>query len=43
MKSLPELGNTVTNQPNKAIGGNLKIEDELEPISKRTRSRRMLR
>jgi hypothetical protein len=43
IKSLPELGNNITNQPNKEKGGDLRMEEELEPISKRTRSRRMFR
>jgi hypothetical protein len=43
MKSLPELGSAVTSQPKREADEKLKVEDELESISKRTRSKKMFR
>jgi hypothetical protein len=43
IKSLPELGSAVTSQPKREADERLKAEDELESISKRTRSKKMFR
>jgi hypothetical protein len=43
MRSLPELESAITNQPKKEAVEKLKMGDELESISKRTRSKEMLR
>ncbi|PNF23406.1 hypothetical protein B7P43_G12246 [Cryptotermes secundus] len=43
MKSLPEIGNAVTESPKRLANETLKIDEELDCISKRTRSKRMFR
>jgi hypothetical protein len=43
IKSLPELGGTVSNQPQKEIKDKLNVREDLDLIAKRTRSKTMFR
>lgn len=43
IKSLPELGNAVTEQPENMTNDKLGLEEEVEPIAIRTTSKKMFR
>jgi hypothetical protein len=43
VKSLPELSKIVTTQPKKILDDKPQVEDEVDSVSRRTRSKKMFR